>query len=62
MCLRTGNHISRFDDVRKKPCAKKARKVIGVTNSRVVKVKETHEQNTHGIFSSSVYILCNIHI
>ena len=62
MCQRTGNHISRFDDVRKKPCAKKARKVIAVTNSRVVKVKETHEQNTRGIFSSSVYILCNIHI
>ena len=62
MCQRTGNHISRFDDVRKKPGAKKARKVIGVTNSRVVKVKETHEQNARGIFSSSVYILCNIHI
>ena len=57
--LRTGNHIWRFDDVRKKPCARKARKVIGVTNSRVVKVKEIYEQNTRGIFSSSVYILCN---
>ena len=37
----------------------KARKVIGVTNSRVVKVKEIYEQNTRGILSSSVYILCN---
>ena len=39
---------------------KQARKVIGVTNSRVVKVKEIYEQNTRGILSSSVYILCNI--
>ena len=39
---------------------RKARKVIGVTNSRVVKVKEIYEQNTRGIFSSSVYSLCNI--
>ena len=38
---------------------KKARKVIGVTNSRVVKVKEIYEQNTRGILSSSVHILCN---
>ena len=45
---------------REKPCARKARKVIGVTNSRVVKVKEIYEQNTRGIFSSAVYILCNI--
>ena len=60
MRLRTGNHIWRFDDVREKPCARKARKVIGVTNSRVVKVKEIYEQNTRGIFSSGVYILCNI--
>ena len=28
-------------------------------NSRVVKVKEIYEQNTCGILSSSVYILCN---
>ena len=59
MRLRTGNHIC-FDDVREKPCVRKARKVIGVTNSRVVKVKEIYEQNTRGIFSSSVYILCNM--
>ena len=39
---------------------KKARKVIGVTNPRVVKDKEIYEQNTRGIFSSGVYILCNI--
>ena len=39
---------------------KKARKVIGVTNSRVVKVKEIYEQNTRGILSSSVNILRNI--
>ena len=38
---------------------KKARKVIGVTNSRVVKVKEIYEKNTRGILSSSVNILCN---
>ena len=60
MRIRTGNHIWRFDDVREKPCAKKARKVIGVTNPRVVKVKEIYEQNTLGILSSSVNILCNI--
>ena len=59
MRLRTGNHIWRFDDVRNKPCARQARKVIGITNSGVVKVKEIYEQNTRGIFSSSVYILCN---
>ena len=38
-----------FYDVREKPCVKKARKVIGVMNSRVVKVKEIYEQNTRGI-------------
>ena len=38
----------------------KQERVIGVTNSRVVKVKEIYEQNTRGIFSSGVYILCNI--
>ena len=59
MRLMTENHIWRFDDVRKKTFARKARKVIGVTNLRVVKVKEIYEQNTRGIFSSSVYILCN---
>ena len=39
---------------------KKLETVIGVTNSRVVKVKEIYEQNTRGILSSSVNILCNI--
>ena len=38
----------------------KQERVIGVTNSKVVKVKEIYEQNTSGIFSSGVYILCNI--
>ena len=38
----------------------KARKVIGVTNPRVVKDKEIYEQNTLGILSSSVNIVCNI--
>ena len=32
----------------------KQERVIGVTNSRVVKVKEIYEQNTRGIFSSIV--------
>ena len=45
---------------KKKTSARKARKVISIMNSRVVKVKEIYEQNTRGIFSSSVYSLCNI--
>ena len=45
---------------KKNDVREKARRVIGVTNARVVKVKEIYEQNTRGIFSGSVYILCNI--